>query len=66
MMIRTNKIGGSSPSQPGVCGVINATDSALTTDLVVESNTFGCPAGHVFPGSGVNSIRAEHSVVQLH
>lgn len=60
-VIRDNAISGVAPSNPGICGSINASNPG-TSDLVVELNTFGCPPGNLLPGNGLN-VAAVNSVV---
>lgn len=62
-VVRNNYVAGVAAGNPGACGTINATNT-MTTDLVVEGNTFDCPPGNDFPGHGVN-VFATHSVVQI-
>lgn len=62
-VVRGNSIGGIAPSNPGICGSINATNPA-TSDLLVEGNTFECPPGGFLPGGNGLNIYAAHSVVQ--
>jgi hypothetical protein len=62
--LRNNTVGGVAPSNPGVCGSLNATNPR-TSDLLVEGNDVarGCPPGNALPcGDGV-CIYAAHSVI---
>lgn len=53
---------GTAAGNPDICATINATNP-LTSDLVVQGNTFSCPPGKVLPGNGIN-VETAHSVVQ--
>lgn len=61
--IRGNAIGGVAPSNPGVCGSVNASNPG-TSDLVVEGNTFSCPPTALLPCNDGVCVAATHSIVQ--
>jgi hypothetical protein len=61
-VIRNNSMSGTAVGNPNICATINATNP-LTTDLVVQGNSFDCPKGKLLPGGGIN-VAAGHSVVQ--
>jgi hypothetical protein len=61
-VIRNNSMSGTAVGNPDFCATINATNP-LTSDLVVQGNTFNCPPGKLLPGGGIN-VAAVHSVVQ--
>ena len=60
-VIRRNSIGGVADSQT-VCGTISLSGGGVSTDVVVEHNTFDCPAGKTQPPIAVN---CSHCHVQL-
>ena len=60
--ITKNHISGVAPSNPGICGSINATNP-LSSDLLVERNEMSCPPGNFLPcGDGI-CVTAANSVV---
>lgn len=61
-VVRNNDMSGVAVGNPNICATINATNP-LTSDLVVQGNTFACPPGKFLPGGGIN-VAAAHSVVQ--
>ena len=60
--IVNNSIAGVAPSNPGVCGTINATN-AETSDLLVEGNSFDCTDGNFLACGNGLCVNAVNSVV---